>query len=76
VDTDHITVLRYEEDSRHWTLVSRLKAAADKHLVTTTVTVEEQMRGWLAEINRWREVRRQSGREHALWPTPSSLIYR
>jgi tRNA(fMet)-specific endonuclease VapC len=59
VDTDHITVLRYEEDSRHWTLVSRLKAAADKHLVTTTVTVEEQMRGWLAEINHWREVRRQ-----------------
>ena len=59
LDTDHLTVLRYEDDSRYSTLTSRLDASLDQHIVTTVVTVEEQMRGWLAEINRWREVRRQ-----------------
>ena len=59
LDTDHLTVLRYEDDSRHPALTSRLDASRDQHMVTTAVTVEEQMRGWLAEINRWREVRRQ-----------------
>jgi len=59
LDTDHLTVLRYEDDSRHSELTSRLDRSLDQHIVTTAVTVEEQMRGWLAEINRWREIRRQ-----------------
>ena len=59
LDTDHLTVLRYEDDSHYSRLTSRLDASPDQHIVTTVVTMEEQMRGWLAEINRWREVRRQ-----------------
>jgi tRNA(fMet)-specific endonuclease VapC len=59
LDTDHLTVLRYHDDSRCKVLTSRLDASLDHHIVTTVVTVEEQMRGWLAEINRRKEIRRQ-----------------
>jgi tRNA(fMet)-specific endonuclease VapC len=59
LDTDHLTVLRYEDDSHYSRLTSRLDASPDQHIVTTVITMEEQMRGWLAEINRRREVRRQ-----------------
>jgi tRNA(fMet)-specific endonuclease VapC len=59
LDTDHLTVLRYEDDSHYSRLTSQLDASPDQHIVTTVVTMEEQMRGWLAEINRRREVRRQ-----------------
>jgi tRNA(fMet)-specific endonuclease VapC len=59
LDTDHFTILRYSEDSRYRLLTQRLLTSEDEHIVTTVVTVEEQMRGWLAEINRWRDIRRQ-----------------
>jgi len=59
LDTDHFTVLRYSDDSRYPFLTKRLLASEDERIVTTVVTVEEQMRGWLAEINRWRDIGRQ-----------------
>ncbi len=59
LDTDHFTVLRYADDSRYPILTQKLLASDDQRIVTTVVTVEEQMRGWLAEINRWRDIRRQ-----------------
>jgi tRNA(fMet)-specific endonuclease VapC len=59
LDTDHFTVLRYSDDSRYPILTQRLLASKDQRIVTTVVTVEEQMRGWLAEINRWRDIGRQ-----------------
>lgn len=59
LDTDHFTVLRYSDDSRYAILTQRLLASEDQRIVTTVITVEEQMRGWLAEINRWRDIRRQ-----------------
>jgi tRNA(fMet)-specific endonuclease VapC len=58
LDTDHFTVLRYSDDSRYSILTQRLLASKDQQIVTTVVTVEEQMRGWLAEINRWRDIGR------------------
>lgn len=59
LDTDHLTVLRYRDDSHYMPLKSRIDRSVDQQIVTTAVTVEEQMRGWLVEINRWRDVQRQ-----------------
>jgi tRNA(fMet)-specific endonuclease VapC len=51
-DTDHVTVLRYPEHSQHAALSERMRGSADPDFATTAVTVEEQMRGWLAAIRR------------------------
>jgi tRNA(fMet)-specific endonuclease VapC len=59
LDTDHFTVLRYADDSRYPMLTQRLLASRDERIGTTVVTVEEQMRGWLAEIGRWRDIQKQ-----------------
>src|SRR5438046_1173328 len=58
LDTDHVTVLRYVGHPRCSTLTDRLREARQP-AATTIVTLEEQMRGWLAEIGRWREVAKQ-----------------
>jgi tRNA(fMet)-specific endonuclease VapC len=57
-DTDHITVLRYADHPRCMALKERLEAAGDL-VVTTVITREEQLRGWLAEINRLRNFGQQ-----------------
>ena len=59
LDTDHLSVLRYPEHPRCATLSARLRARSDQGVATTVISLEEQMRGWLAEINRWRDVHRQ-----------------
>jgi tRNA(fMet)-specific endonuclease VapC len=59
LDTDHFTALRYTEHSRSLTLTGRLGASGDTRVGITAITVEEQMRGWLAEINRLRDLRKQ-----------------
>jgi len=58
LDTNHITVLGYGTPACV-RLLERLNAT-DDDAVTTVVTLEEQMRGWLAAINRERDVRRQA----------------
>jgi tRNA(fMet)-specific endonuclease VapC len=59
LDTDHLTVLRYADHPRCAGLMARLVASGEQPLVTTVVNVEEQMRGWLAEINRLRDLHKQ-----------------
>lgn len=59
LDTDHVTVLAIPADSRHKVLRRRLSLAFDEVCGLTIVSVEEQLRGWLAEVNRHRDVRRQ-----------------
>jgi tRNA(fMet)-specific endonuclease VapC len=54
-----VTALRYLDDPRCATLTSRLRAAADPGIAITVISLEEQLRGWLAEINRWKQVHRQ-----------------
>jgi tRNA(fMet)-specific endonuclease VapC len=59
LDTNHIVVLRYPEHSQHGRLSSLMRKASEDHFVTTVITLEEQMRGWLAAIARTREVHDQ-----------------
>jgi tRNA(fMet)-specific endonuclease VapC len=59
LDTDHINVLKYPDHPRFVSLTTQLNTAADQDIATTVITVEEQMRGWLAWINRADDVRRQ-----------------
>jgi tRNA(fMet)-specific endonuclease VapC len=59
LDTDHLTVLMYPENPLCARLTARLAASNDQDIGTTIVNAEEQMRGWLAEINRLRAVHDQ-----------------
>lgn len=54
LDTDHLSVLTDRRSSQHAILVSRLQSASDQNIVIPIIAVEEQCRGWLAEINRQR----------------------
>jgi tRNA(fMet)-specific endonuclease VapC len=59
LDTDHVNVLKYPAHPRFASLTTQLNTSADQDIATTVITVEEQMRGWLAWINRSDDVRRQ-----------------
>ena len=50
LDTDHVTILQFPQNPHCEELANRLDAANDE-IVLTVITVEEQMRGWLAKIN-------------------------
>jgi tRNA(fMet)-specific endonuclease VapC len=52
LDSDHMSSLRYFDHPRCAALTGKLQAAADPQTATTVISVEEQMRGWLAEIKR------------------------
>ena len=58
-DTDHVNVLKYPEHPRFASLTTQLNTSDDQDIATTVITVEEQMRGWLAWINRSDDVHRQ-----------------
>jgi tRNA(fMet)-specific endonuclease VapC len=58
LDTDHLSVYGFPQSPRYITLESRVRATGDE-FGTTIVCVEEQLRGWLAEINRTRDVHDQ-----------------
>jgi tRNA(fMet)-specific endonuclease VapC len=58
LDTDHINVLQVA-DSRRQLLETRMSASSDQGFATTAITIEEQMRGWLALIHRVADVDRQ-----------------
>ncbi len=59
LDTDHMSVLRYSDHRCYQQLVSRLDGVVDQLICVSVVTVEEQLRGWLAALNRWHDVRDQ-----------------
>ena len=60
LDTDHVTLLKYPESERGQQLLQRLNALPpDETVAVTVITVEEQMRGWLAAIAKERGSRRQ-----------------
>src|SRR5436190_22933139 len=59
LDTDHVTVLRYPEHSQYETLSANMHRSTDTNFATTAISVEEQMRRWLAAIRRARRVHDQ-----------------
>lgn len=61
LDTDHITVMKYQDTERYRRLVARLATVSGEQVGATVVTIEEQMRGWLASIAKERQVHRQVG---------------
>ena len=58
LDTDHLSVLLDERDARQPPLRVRLRAAGDL-LAIPIVSIEEQLRGWLAKIHRVNDAHRQ-----------------
>ncbi|MFM7836217.1 MAG: type II toxin-antitoxin system VapC family toxin [Planctomycetaceae bacterium] len=58
-DTDHLSVLKYARDARFSRLAQRMADSVDQDFVTTAITLEEQLRGWLAEINRYSDPEKQ-----------------
>ena len=61
LETDHVSVLKYRGTERCDRLAARLAMVADEVIGTTIITVEEQMRGWMASISKERQIRRQVG---------------
>jgi tRNA(fMet)-specific endonuclease VapC len=60
LDTDHISLLQHSDSAEGQRLIQRLAASPDQDIVTTVITVEEQMRGWLQVIARYRDLQQQS----------------
>ena len=58
LDTDHINVLQSRAPQAA-ALTENMDASADQDFATTVITIEEQMRGWLAVIHRSNDVHRQ-----------------
>ena len=58
LDTDHIPVLRYEGTIKYELLNARLSSTTDM-IATTVITLEEQMRDWLAHIHNAKVARKQ-----------------
>ncbi len=60
LDTDHVTALKYPDNPRAKRLIDKLNALpAAESISLSIVTVEEQMRGWLAAIAKERRPQRQ-----------------
>jgi len=58
LDTDHVSVLLEERDRRHAQLRARLREAGDS-LSISIVSIEEQLRAWLAKIHGVTDPQRQ-----------------
>ena len=58
LDTDHINVLQ-SRSPQSSALMASMDASQDQDFGVTAITIEEQMRGWLALINRSSDVQKQ-----------------
>ncbi len=58
LDTDHISLLQVRDAPSAFALQARLETFPPDEVVTTVITLEEQMRGWLALIHRVTDVQR------------------
>jgi tRNA(fMet)-specific endonuclease VapC len=52
LDTDHLSVLRWQEQPACDRLLARLEKLAADDIATTIVSFHEQVRGWMAYLNR------------------------
>jgi tRNA(fMet)-specific endonuclease VapC len=59
LDTDHLSVLEWADNSAPRRLLQRLSRISPEEATTTIITFEEQMRGWLAYLSRARTLGQQ-----------------
>jgi tRNA(fMet)-specific endonuclease VapC len=59
LDTDHISLLQHPDSTEAQVLLGKIKTSSDCDIATTIITAEEQMRGWLQVIARYRNPRQQ-----------------
>src|SRR5205807_7412859 len=58
-DTDHLSILQRPESTTCQHLVGKMRASADADFAATVISLEEQMRGWLAAIHGARSAPKQ-----------------
>ena len=58
LDTDHLSIVLDARGMYHDELVERLRTCGDT-LAIPIISIEEQFKGWLAQINRTRDVEQQ-----------------
>lgn len=56
LDTDHLSTLKYSDSPKFLQLAGKMADADDQDFVTTVISLEEQMRGWLARIKQAKHV--------------------
>jgi len=61
LDTDHWSVLKYLDSAESRLLLQRMEMSRDQDFAVSAITLEEQMRGWLAEIASTVDASRQVG---------------
>ena len=59
LDTDHLSVLKYDEHPRCRALRERMGRSQGPFFATTIIAAEEQMRGWLAKIHGAKDAEKQ-----------------
>jgi tRNA(fMet)-specific endonuclease VapC len=59
LDSDHISFLQRPRSAESERLLRRLADSTDRDIAVTVISVEEQMRGWLQVIARYREPMQQ-----------------
>jgi tRNA(fMet)-specific endonuclease VapC len=60
LDTDHLTLLKYPDNERAVRFKEKLRnQPAEEIVAVSIISVEEQMRGWLAAITKERHASRQ-----------------
>ena len=59
LDSDHLSILKYSNNSAFSRLATRMADSVDQDFTTSAISVEEQFRGWLAQINRTQDVSKQ-----------------
>lgn len=59
LDSDHLSILQRPESPKYEQLLRALNDSADSVVTTTVISLEEQTLGWLAAINRARDVQDQ-----------------
>jgi tRNA(fMet)-specific endonuclease VapC len=59
LDTDHLSVLEFPENPQSVRLTEAMEQRGDEEFATTAISLEEQMRGWLAAIHRTPKVHGQ-----------------
>jgi predicted nucleic acid-binding protein len=57
LDTDHLVEL--DRGSKKGSLLKAKLESVDDDITTTIISAEEQLRGWLAQIHRQRDLHRQ-----------------